>query len=101
MPGRVSGPDLSPKMLLQNSAAPRGPLPAPKNAEGSVETPRRASQGLLEQHLSADQCRTSGGCWGAGRPDWLTDPSARETNDRWRFCAGGFSLYLALEIQIW
>ncbi len=47
MPGRVAGPDLSPKMLLQNFAMPRGPLPAPKNAEGSVETPRRASQGLL------------------------------------------------------
>ena len=47
MHGRVSGPDLSPKMLLQNFAAPRGPLPAPRNAEGSVETLRQASQGLL------------------------------------------------------
>ena len=47
MPGRVQGADLSPKNLLRNSAAPSGPLPATKSATGGVETPRQASQGLL------------------------------------------------------
>ena len=64
MPGRVSGPDLSPKMLLQNIAAPRGPLPPPKNVRGSVETVGRASQGLLNntfRQLNASKQEGVGG----------------------------------------
>ena len=47
MPGRVSGPDLSPKMLLQNFAAPSGPIPPPQSAEGAAVELPRISQGLL------------------------------------------------------
>ena len=47
MPGRVSGVDLSPKMLLRNIAAPSGPIPPPQNAKGAAENTGRVSQGLL------------------------------------------------------
>jgi hypothetical protein len=47
MPARVSGADLSPKSLLRNVAAPSGPIPASKSAEGAAEELPRVSQGLL------------------------------------------------------
>jgi hypothetical protein len=47
MPGRVSGADLSPKSLLRNIAAPSGPIPPPRNAEGAAENTGRISNGLL------------------------------------------------------
>ncbi len=47
MPGRVSSADLSPKSLLRNIAAPSGPIPPTKSAEGAAEETRRVSQGLL------------------------------------------------------
>ena len=47
MPGRVSGIDLSPRMLLRNIAAPSGPIPPPQSAEGAAEDIRRISQSLL------------------------------------------------------
>ena len=64
MPARVSGADLSPKMLLRNVAAPSGPIPPPKNAEGAAEDTRRVSQGLLNntfRQLSAAKNEGVGG----------------------------------------
>lgn len=64
MPGRVQGPDLSPRLLLQKFAAPRGPIPAPKNAEGGVETSRQASLSLLNntfRQLNASRQEGLGG----------------------------------------
>ena len=47
MPGRVSGVDLSPRMLLRNIAAPSGPIPPSPSAEGAAEDIRRIGQSLL------------------------------------------------------
>ena len=51
MPQRVSNIDLSPRRLLQNSAAPQGPLPAPRNAEGSAESSRIAGVSLIQNTI--------------------------------------------------
>jgi hypothetical protein len=51
MPGRVSGADLSPKTLLRNIAAPSGPIPPPKSAEGAAQELPRVSQGFSEEPL--------------------------------------------------
>ena len=48
---RVDNVDLSPRQLLQNLAAPQGPMPAPKNAEGGSESSRVASVGLIQQTM--------------------------------------------------
>ncbi|MEE2754474.1 MAG: hypothetical protein VX910_10870 [Candidatus Latescibacterota bacterium] len=47
MPGRVSGADLSPKLLLRNFAAPSGPIPPPQNVQGAAEEFPRVGLGLL------------------------------------------------------
>ncbi len=48
---RVDNVDLSPRRLLQASAAPKGPLPAPPAAQGGSESSRAASIGLIRQTL--------------------------------------------------
>ncbi len=52
MPQRVSNIDLSPRKLLQNSASPQGPLPAPRNAQGSSESSRVASVSLIQNTIN-------------------------------------------------
>ena len=49
---RVSNVDMSPRQLLQNSAAPRGPLPPPPNAQGGAEAPRAQGASLIQQTLN-------------------------------------------------
>ena len=50
MPARVSGADLSPKMLLRNVAAPSGPIPASKSAEGAAEELHRGGCVIVDEH---------------------------------------------------
>lgn len=48
---RVDNVDLSPRQLLQTSAAPKGPLPPPAKAEGGSESSRVAGVGLIQQTM--------------------------------------------------
>ena len=48
---RVDNVDLSPRRLLQASAAPQGPLPPPPAAQGGSESSRVASVGLIQQTM--------------------------------------------------
>lgn len=48
---RVNNVDLSPRRLLQNQAAPQGPLPPPNNAEGSSEAQGVATVNLLQNTI--------------------------------------------------
>jgi hypothetical protein len=49
---QVNNVDMSPRQLLQNSAAPHGPIPPPPNAQGGAERPRAQGASLIQQTIN-------------------------------------------------